>query len=45
MSEVGQGFVNGLPGCADELCDLLLGEVMGHPHGATLLRAEALGQL
>ena len=45
MSEVGEGLVNGLPGCADELSDLLLGEVVGHPHGAALLGAEALGEL
>ena len=45
MGEVSQSLVDGLPGCADELGDLLLGEIVGHPHRAALLGAEALGEL
>ena len=45
MGKVGQSLIDGFPGCADELGDLLLGEVVGHPHCTALLCAEPLGEL
>ena len=45
---VGEGrecLVHGFAGCADELGDLLLGEVVVDPQGAAFLGSEAVGQL
>ena len=45
MGEVGQRLVHRLPGGPHQLRDLFLCQVVGDPHGATLLGAEPLGQL
>ena len=45
MGEIGQRLVDGLPGSAHQLGNLLLGEVVRDPHGAALLGAEPLREL
>src|SRR5262249_37678874 len=43
--EVGERLVDGLPGGADELGHLLLGEVVGHPEYAAVAAAELAGHV
>ena len=45
VGEIGQCLVHGFPGSPHQLGDLLLGQVVGDPHRAAFLRAEALGEL
>jgi hypothetical protein len=45
VGEIGERIVDRLARCADQLGDLLLGQIVGHAHGAVVLGAEPLRQL